>query len=83
MCVSGFLEKNRDALSADVIELVETSTNQLLKQAFKTDLAPGTARGGGNSRMTMTTPKNSLRVRAAPLALVQILKLHANCRLRG
>uniref|UniRef100_A0A8C5CYU8 Myosin VIIBa n=1 Tax=Gadus morhua TaxID=8049 RepID=A0A8C5CYU8_GADMO len=40
----GFLEKNRDALSADVIELVETSTNQLLKQAFKTDLAPGTAR---------------------------------------
>uniref|UniRef100_A0A8C5FSW9 Myosin VIIBa n=1 Tax=Gadus morhua TaxID=8049 RepID=A0A8C5FSW9_GADMO len=58
----GFLEKNRDALSADVIELVETSTNQLLKQAFKTDLAPGTARGGGNSRMTMTTPKNSLRL---------------------
>uniref|UniRef100_A0A8C4ZSU1 Myosin VIIBa n=1 Tax=Gadus morhua TaxID=8049 RepID=A0A8C4ZSU1_GADMO len=40
----GFLEKNRDALSADVIELVETSTNQLLKQAFKTDLAPGTKR---------------------------------------
>ncbi|CAL8273247.1 unnamed protein product [Arctogadus glacialis] len=58
----GFLEKNRDALSADVIELVETSANQLLKQAFKTDLAPGAARGGGNSRMTMTTPKNSLRL---------------------
>ncbi|CAL8392977.1 unnamed protein product [Boreogadus saida] len=58
----GFLEKNRDVLSADVIELVETSTNQLLKQAFKTDLAPGAPRGGGNARMTMTTPKNSLRL---------------------
>ena len=73
MCVSGFLEKNRDALSADVIELVETSANQLLKQAFRSDLVPGPAMARANPRMTMTTPKNSLRVGAAPLALA-----HAN-----
>uniref|UniRef100_A0A8C5BBM4 Myosin VIIBa n=1 Tax=Gadus morhua TaxID=8049 RepID=A0A8C5BBM4_GADMO len=82
----GFLEKNRDALSADVIELVETSTNQLLKQAFKTDLAPGTARGGGNSRMTMTTPKNSLRKRSPTLigqfrkSLEALMKALAACQ---
>uniref|UniRef100_A0A8C9XWS2 Myosin VIIBa n=1 Tax=Sander lucioperca TaxID=283035 RepID=A0A8C9XWS2_SANLU len=35
----GFLEKNRDALSSDLIQLVETSTNKLLKQAFQ-DQAP-------------------------------------------
>uniref|UniRef100_A0A3B4VIC1 Unconventional myosin-VIIa-like n=1 Tax=Seriola dumerili TaxID=41447 RepID=A0A3B4VIC1_SERDU len=29
----GFLEKNRDSLSSDLIQLVETSTNKLLKQS--------------------------------------------------
>uniref|UniRef100_A0A4W6DHW4 Myosin VIIBa n=1 Tax=Lates calcarifer TaxID=8187 RepID=A0A4W6DHW4_LATCA len=38
----GFLEKNRDALSSDLIQLVETSTNKLLKQVFQKDL-PSTA----------------------------------------
>uniref|UniRef100_A0A8D3CSB6 Myosin VIIBa n=1 Tax=Scophthalmus maximus TaxID=52904 RepID=A0A8D3CSB6_SCOMX len=33
----GFLEKNRDALSSDLIHLVETSTNNLLKQVFQKD----------------------------------------------
>ncbi|CAL8309973.1 unnamed protein product [Lota lota] len=58
----GFLEKNRDALSSDVIELVETSANQLLKQAFKSDLSPGPTKIGANHRMTITTPKNTLRL---------------------
>uniref|UniRef100_A0A3Q1FDI1 Unconventional myosin-VIIb-like n=1 Tax=Acanthochromis polyacanthus TaxID=80966 RepID=A0A3Q1FDI1_9TELE len=34
----GFLEKNRDTLSLDLIQLVETSGNKLLKQAFHNEL---------------------------------------------
>uniref|UniRef100_A0A8D3DLE7 Myosin VIIBa n=1 Tax=Scophthalmus maximus TaxID=52904 RepID=A0A8D3DLE7_SCOMX len=40
----GFLEKNRDALSSDLIHLVETSTNNLLKQVFQKELSAGTIR---------------------------------------
>ncbi|KAK0137915.1 Unconventional myosin-VIIa [Merluccius polli] len=57
----GFLEKNRDVLSSDVIELVQTSASQLLKQAFKSELSPGPTKISVNPRMTITTPKNSLR----------------------
>ncbi|KAI5628300.1 unconventional myosin-VIIb-like isoform X1 [Silurus asotus] len=35
----GFLEKNRDALSSDLLILVDTSTNELLKQIFHNDLS--------------------------------------------
>uniref|UniRef100_A0A4W4EIN7 Uncharacterized protein n=1 Tax=Electrophorus electricus TaxID=8005 RepID=A0A4W4EIN7_ELEEL len=35
----GFLEKNRDALSSDLIQLVETSTNKLLKLIFQSDIS--------------------------------------------
>uniref|UniRef100_A0A3B4VH14 Unconventional myosin-VIIa-like n=1 Tax=Seriola dumerili TaxID=41447 RepID=A0A3B4VH14_SERDU len=38
----GFLEKNRDSLSSDLIQLVETSTNKLLKQVFHKELQSGT-----------------------------------------
>ncbi|XP_047192578.1 unconventional myosin-VIIa [Scophthalmus maximus] len=57
----GFLEKNRDALSSDLIHLVETSTNNLLKQVFQKELSSGTIRSSANPKMTITTPKNSLR----------------------
>uniref|UniRef100_A0A8D3BUC9 Myosin VIIBa n=1 Tax=Scophthalmus maximus TaxID=52904 RepID=A0A8D3BUC9_SCOMX len=57
----GFLEKNRDALSSDLIHLVETSTNNLLKQVFQKELSAGTIRSSANPKMTITTPKNSLR----------------------
>ncbi|XP_056133744.1 unconventional myosin-VIIa [Lampris incognitus] len=57
----GFLEKNRDALSSDVIQLVETSTSKLLKKVFCNELSPGTVKNSTNPRMTITTPKNSLR----------------------
>ncbi|XP_053492631.1 unconventional myosin-VIIa isoform X2 [Ictalurus furcatus] len=50
----GFLEKNRDALSSDLIMLVETSTNNLLKQIFHSDL-----KSNANTNM-MITFKNSL-----------------------
>uniref|UniRef100_A0A8C7GIQ5 Unconventional myosin-VIIa-like n=1 Tax=Oncorhynchus kisutch TaxID=8019 RepID=A0A8C7GIQ5_ONCKI len=35
----GFLEKNRDALSTDLIQLVEKSSNKMLKQAFQNELS--------------------------------------------
>uniref|UniRef100_A0A8D3DRE8 Myosin VIIBa n=1 Tax=Scophthalmus maximus TaxID=52904 RepID=A0A8D3DRE8_SCOMX len=54
----GFLEKNRDALSSDLIHLVETSTNNLLKQVFQKELSAGTIRSSANPKMTITTPKN-------------------------
>uniref|UniRef100_A0A3Q1IFF7 Uncharacterized protein n=1 Tax=Anabas testudineus TaxID=64144 RepID=A0A3Q1IFF7_ANATE len=41
----GFLEKNRDTLSSDLVQLVETSTNKLLKQAFQNDLSSSTSKG--------------------------------------
>ncbi|XP_055364625.1 unconventional myosin-VIIa isoform X2 [Betta splendens] len=59
----GFLEKNRDALSSDLIQLVETSTNKLLKQAFQNELSlnTNTNKSSNNPRLTLHTPKNSLR----------------------
>uniref|UniRef100_A0AAQ6I8T5 Uncharacterized protein n=1 Tax=Anabas testudineus TaxID=64144 RepID=A0AAQ6I8T5_ANATE len=60
----GFLEKNRDTLSSDLVQLVETSTNKLLKQAFQNDLSSSTSKGGTNPKMTLNMPKNSLRVSA-------------------
>uniref|UniRef100_A0A3Q2QHE4 Myosin VIIB n=1 Tax=Fundulus heteroclitus TaxID=8078 RepID=A0A3Q2QHE4_FUNHE len=41
---SKFLEKNRDTLSLDLVQLVETSTNKLLKQAFHNQAADGKKR---------------------------------------
>nr|XP_020465549.1 unconventional myosin-VIIa-like [Monopterus albus] len=38
----GFLEKNRDALSSDLIQLVETSSNKLLKLVFQNELSSTT-----------------------------------------
>ncbi|TMS19901.1 Unconventional myosin-VIIa [Larimichthys crocea] len=55
----GFLEKNRDTLSTDLIELVKTSTNKLLKQAFQNQLTTGTVKSI-NPRMVITT-SSSLR----------------------
>ncbi|CAM4624535.1 unnamed protein product [Leuciscus chuanchicus] len=54
----GFLEKNRDALSSDVIQLMQTSSNKLLKQIFHSELSTTEAK---TSNHTIVTPKNSLR----------------------
>ncbi|KAL6458208.1 hypothetical protein MHYP_G00334380 [Metynnis hypsauchen] len=56
----GFLEKNRDALSLDLIQLVETSTNKLLKNIFHNELSVNEVKSRGNSKMIIT-PNNSLR----------------------
>ncbi|KAK5906578.1 hypothetical protein CesoFtcFv8_004512 [Champsocephalus esox] len=57
----GFLEKNRDALSTDLIQLVETSTNKLLKQAFHDVLSSSTIKSSVNPRMVITSASSSLR----------------------
>lgn len=56
----GFLEKNRDALSPDLIQLMETSANKLLKQVFESELVTNTAKKG-HPKMTITAASNSLR----------------------
>ncbi|XP_041913733.1 unconventional myosin-VIIb isoform X1 [Alosa sapidissima] len=57
----GFLEKNRDALSPDLIQLVEKSSNKLLKQIFSKDLSPlNNVKNTGNHKLIFT-PSNSLR----------------------
>ncbi|KAI2663543.1 Unconventional myosin-VIIa [Labeo rohita] len=55
----GFLEKNRDTLSTDVIQLMQTSTNKLLKQIFHTELSTTEVKSSSNH--TIIPPKNSLR----------------------
>ncbi|XP_019936002.2 unconventional myosin-VIIa [Paralichthys olivaceus] len=57
----GFLEKNRDTLSSDLIQLVETSTNTLFKQLFQNELSSSTIKSSANPKMIITVPKNSLR----------------------
>ncbi|XP_068175182.1 unconventional myosin-VIIa [Antennarius striatus] len=57
----GFLEKNRDALSSDLIQLVETSTNKLLKQTFHKELSTGTIKSSVNPRMIITKASSTLR----------------------
>lgn len=36
---SGFLEKNRDSLHSDIIQLVHSSKNKFIKQIFQADVA--------------------------------------------
>ncbi|KAI4581051.1 hypothetical protein MJG53_010593 [Ovis ammon polii x Ovis aries] len=39
--MSGFLEKNRDTLHGDIIQLVHSSRNKFIKQIFQADVAMG------------------------------------------
>ncbi|XP_071343259.1 unconventional myosin-VIIa isoform X2 [Trachinotus anak] len=57
----GFLEKNRDTLSSDLIQLVETSTNKLLKQVFHKELVSSAIKSSTNPKMTIVTSKTSIR----------------------
>ncbi|XP_015236451.1 PREDICTED: unconventional myosin-VIIa-like [Cyprinodon variegatus] len=55
----GFLEKNRDTLSLDLIQLVDTSSNKLLRQTFSAELgASSDTEKSVNPRMTINKPKN-------------------------
>ncbi|KAM9797750.1 unconventional myosin-VIIb [Syngnathus typhle] len=57
----GFLEKNRDALSPDFIQLVETSSNKLLKMVFHKDISSNSTKMTANAKLTINTPTSSLR----------------------
>lgn len=37
--LAGFLEKNRDTLHGDIIQLVHSSRNKFIKQIFQADVA--------------------------------------------
>ena len=37
--LAGFLEKNRDSLHTDIIQLVHSSKNKFIKQIFQADVA--------------------------------------------
>ena len=39
MLLAGFLEKNRDTLHGDIIQLVHSSRNKFIKQIFQADVA--------------------------------------------
>uniref|UniRef100_A0A3Q3IR37 Myosin VIIBb n=1 Tax=Monopterus albus TaxID=43700 RepID=A0A3Q3IR37_MONAL len=56
----GFLEKNRDAVSFDIIKTVDMSTNKLLRQIFENELSNNPVKMANNKRV-MITPKSSLR----------------------
>ncbi|KAM4604686.1 unconventional myosin-VIIa-like [Polymixia lowei] len=58
-----FLEKNRDAVSSDIIKLINTSTNKILLQIFETELSTSGVKIPDNSRIIMT-PRSSLRVKS-------------------
>uniref|UniRef100_A0A3Q1GIG5 Unconventional myosin-VIIb-like n=1 Tax=Acanthochromis polyacanthus TaxID=80966 RepID=A0A3Q1GIG5_9TELE len=57
---NGFLEKNRDAVSDDIIKMVEMSTNELLHQIFENELSNGVPKMANNKKIIMT-PKSSYR----------------------
>ncbi|KAJ3595721.1 hypothetical protein NHX12_005024 [Muraenolepis orangiensis] len=56
---NGFLEKNRDAISSDIVKMISTSKNKLLHEIFQSELSTG-VRKPTNSRVTIT-PKNTMR----------------------
>uniref|UniRef100_A0A6Q2XMF1 Myosin VIIBb n=1 Tax=Esox lucius TaxID=8010 RepID=A0A6Q2XMF1_ESOLU len=58
----GFLEKNRDALSSDIIKLINTSTNKLLQQIFEKELTNNVAKNPASNGRIVMTPVSSLRI---------------------
>uniref|UniRef100_A0A8C1ZXC7 Myosin VIIBb n=1 Tax=Cyprinus carpio TaxID=7962 RepID=A0A8C1ZXC7_CYPCA len=56
----GFLEKNRDSLSMDIMELFKKSSNKMLKLIFEKDTNTNSVKNNNNINLMM--PKNSLQV---------------------
>ncbi|CAK6952096.1 unconventional myosin-VIIb-like [Scomber scombrus] len=69
---TGFLEKNRDAVSGDIIKMVEMSKSKLLRQIFENELSTNAVKVANNKKIIMT-PKSSLRVPADKRKQVQTL----------
>lgn len=58
---SGFLEKNRDAVSSDIMKMLDMSANKLLRDIFDSELSTNGIKAVKNKKFIMT-PSNSLRV---------------------
>ncbi|KAM3866070.1 unconventional myosin-VIIb-like [Diretmus argenteus] len=56
----GFLEKNRDTVSFDIIKMTETSANKLLQQIFESELSASAVKRPCNKKIIMT-PRSSVR----------------------
>ncbi|XP_042284103.1 unconventional myosin-VIIb-like [Thunnus maccoyii] len=56
---TGFLEKNKDAVSSDLIKMVEMSTNKLLRQIFESEFSTNGVKL--TNKKIVITPKSSLR----------------------
>ncbi|XP_029309255.1 LOW QUALITY PROTEIN: unconventional myosin-VIIb-like [Cottoperca gobio] len=59
----GFLEKNRDAVSFDMIKMVEKTTNKQLRQIFETELSTNGVKISNNKKIIIT-PNTSLRAQS-------------------
>ncbi|XP_041658240.1 unconventional myosin-VIIa-like [Cheilinus undulatus] len=59
---NGFLEKNRDAISPDIIKMIDVSDNKLLRQIFESDVSVNGVKISNNKKIIMT-PKSSLRAK--------------------
>ncbi|KAL0966745.1 hypothetical protein UPYG_G00299630 [Umbra pygmaea] len=57
----GFLEKNRDALSPDIIKLIDSSSNKLLHQIFEKELSANVLKKPASNSKIIMTPMSSLR----------------------
>uniref|UniRef100_A0A6Q2Y884 Myosin VIIBb n=1 Tax=Esox lucius TaxID=8010 RepID=A0A6Q2Y884_ESOLU len=58
----GFLEKNRDALSSDIIKLINTSTNKLLQQIFEKELTNNISTLSGQFRQSLDSLMKALYI---------------------
>lgn len=56
----GFLEKNRDTLHGDIIQLVHSSRNKFIKQIFQADVAM--VMSGGGCHWAGRAPRSQVRV---------------------
>ncbi|RXN17263.1 unconventional myosin-VIIa-like protein [Labeo rohita] len=57
----GFLEKNRDTLSMDMLEVIHKSSNKLLKTIFEKEMNTNSAKNNNKGHKIIITPKSSLR----------------------
>ncbi|KAG7261957.1 hypothetical protein CRUP_032098 [Coryphaenoides rupestris] len=67
----GFLEKNRDAISSDILKMINTSKHKVLRTIFHTELSVNGVKKHANSRVNIT-PKTSLRKFDRELCMVQL-----------
>uniref|UniRef100_A0A8C5SSM1 Myosin VIIB n=1 Tax=Laticauda laticaudata TaxID=8630 RepID=A0A8C5SSM1_LATLA len=85
----GFLEKNRDMLSSDIMQLVHSSKNKFLKEIFQVDInmhvlpfGPGTIKHLGKDSLKSSDSSKRLPTLAGQFkqSLEQLMKILENCQ---